>query len=207
MGMSHSHKQISDFNLQGRLLGFVFEDGYKLKYLRLATAEGELCIKMAKPLRVSFDRSLMPGDWVRVAGETKLDRKTGESKQKAYILERTAPAVTHAPLKVSAAPAPAAQPKATILVCQKSDCCQRGARQVCQAIEASLRERGLEDRVTVKGTGCIKQCKMGPNVVVMPDKTRYSRCHPSEVPGLIEKHFCEGTVREDAGVRRLTEVK
>ena len=60
------------------------------------------------------------------------------------------------------------------MVCQKSDCMKRGGKAVCQALEAALSDRGLEDQVTIKGTGCMKNCKAGPNLV-MPDKTRYSR--------------------------------
>jgi len=75
-------KQISEFSL-GRFLGFVFEDGYKLKYLRMATSEGECCIKLCKQLRADFELRLIPGDWLQVVGEKKLDKKTASLKLKA----------------------------------------------------------------------------------------------------------------------------
>lgn len=183
--MSHSDKQISQFSIEGRFLGFVFEDGWKLKSVQLATGEGENRIKLSKPLRVAVDRSLIPGTWVRVEGEKKL-KKSGEVKLKAYVLEPIAASTVQ-----TAAPAPAetAKPKATILVCQKSDCCKRGGTQVCAALERNLRDRGLQEQVTVKGTGCLKQCKAGPAIVVMPDKARYTRVDASEIPAIIDKHF------------------
>jgi len=49
---------------------------------------------------------------------------------------------------------------------------KRGGK-VCQALEAALSAHGLEDKVAIKGTGCMKTAA-GPNLV-MPDKTRYSR--------------------------------
>jgi NADH:ubiquinone oxidoreductase subunit E len=84
----------------------------------------------------------------------------------------------------------------TILVCQKSDCMKRGGKALCQALESELRNSGLEDSVTIKGTGCMKNCKSGPNLV-MPDKTRYSKIQAEQVPALIDKHF-SGDIREKA---------
>ena len=71
--------------------------------------------------------------------------------------------------------APSERPQATVLVCGKSGCKKRGGKAVCQALEKHVRDRGLEDCVTIKSTGCLKRCKAGPNVVVLTDKTRYSR--------------------------------
>ncbi|MBD2627519.1 (2Fe-2S) ferredoxin domain-containing protein [Trichormus variabilis] len=76
----------------------------------------------------------------------------------------------------------------TILVCQKSDCMKRGGKALCQALESELRNNGLEDNVIIKGTGCMKNCKAGPNLL-MPDKTRYSKIQAAQVPALIDKHL------------------
>lgn len=83
----------------------------------------------------------------------------------------------------------AAKTQTKILVCQKSDCQKRGGAAICKALENALKARGLEEQVTVQGTGCLKQCKAAPNIVVMPDKTRYSRIKPAEVPAIVDKHF------------------
>ncbi|NEP36436.1 (2Fe-2S) ferredoxin domain-containing protein, partial [Moorena sp. SIO3B2] len=79
--------------------------------------------------------------------------------------------------------------KASILVCQKSSCRKRGGQAVCNAIASSLKDHGLEDQVKIKETGCLKQCKHGPNLVMMPDKARYSEVAPQQIPTLIERHF------------------
>lgn len=81
-----------------------------------------------------------------------------------------------------------ANQSAAILVCQKSDCCKRGANRLMQALQAELDDRGLTDHVKIRGTGCMKQCKSGP-ALVMPDKSRYTRIRPEQVAGLIDKHF------------------
>jgi len=103
----------------------------------------------------------------------------GVANDKTEVISPTATKTVKAPAKT----------QTKILVCQKSDCQKRGGAAVCKALETALNARGLEGQVTVQGTGCLKQCKAGPNIVVMPDKTRYSRIKPAEIPAIIDKHF------------------
>jgi (2Fe-2S) ferredoxin len=186
------HKQVSEFRVEGRFLGFGFEDGYKLKYLRIATSEGEYGIKLCKDLRASRNLRLNPGDWIQLVGEKKLNLKSGKLKLKAeqvVVVTVSCPAPASLPVK-----AISANNKANILVCQKSDCLKRGGKVVCQALEAGLSARGMEDRVAIIGTGCMKKCSSGPNLV-MPDKSRYRRVTPAQIPGLLDKHFAKSESR------------
>lgn len=187
--MSKKHQQISAFHLVGRFLGYEIEDGYKIKRLQLATANGEHTIKLSKESRVALGRVLRPGEWLEVYGEAKTDADTGATRLKAFVIRPAAPQslerVTARPsVEVSKA---VAKPK-TILVCQKSDCMKRGGKDLCPALQAGLRDRGLDGEVTLRGTGCMKQCKAGPNLI-MPDKTRYSRLSAQDVPALLDRHF------------------
>lgn len=200
-------EQISEFDLEGHFLGFVAEDSYKLKYLRLSTETGDYSIKMPKELRSSLYRTLHPGDRIRVSGYRKFNLKKGTTKLKAFQItpaqtaskdvhtsshphSRTNSTIPFAPVAAAseATSETVAQKKAHILVCQKSDCCKRGGRTLVRALQEGLSDRGLADQVSIKPTGCMKQCKAGPNLV-MPDKTRYSRVNPAEIPNLLEKHF------------------
>ncbi|MBV8887691.1 MAG: (2Fe-2S) ferredoxin domain-containing protein [Chroococcidiopsidaceae cyanobacterium CP_BM_RX_35] len=191
MGKSN-HKQVSEFRVEGRFLGFGFEDGYKLKYLRLATSEGEYGIKLCKDLRASRNLRLNPGDWIQVAGEKKLDLRSGKLKLKAeQVVMVTASCPAPASLSLKAI---SAKTKANILVCQKSDCMKRGGKAVCQALKVGLSDRGMEDQVAIKGTGCMKKCSSGPNLV-MPNKSRYSRVTPAQIPRLLDKHFTKSESR------------
>lgn len=183
-------KDVSAFSLEGRFIGFKFEDDYKLKYLQLATSEGEYSIKLSKNLRSSFELRLIPGDWIQILGEKKLNCKTDKVKLKA---ERVIPATASQEQFNVQAKAKQAKTKASILVCQKSSCMKRGGTAVCYALEAALSDRGLENQVAIKGTGCLKQCKAGPNLV-MPDKTRYSQIQATEIPEMIDKHFATQSV-------------
>ncbi|AFZ21113.1 (2Fe-2S) ferredoxin domain-containing protein [Allocoleopsis franciscana] len=207
--------KVSPFYLEGRFIGFVGDVEEKPKRIRVATAEGERYIKLSKELRYSMRGVLQPGDWVEIFGELKLKDKTGELKLKASRLKVTAPALkglvkedteepgalatrgkkaqnssTNSSQNLNHKPStPAPKGKACVMVCQKSSCRKRGADKVCQALTESLHDHGLEDQVAIKGTGCMKQCKQGPCVVVMPDKSRYTGLAPQEIPKLVEKHF------------------
>ncbi len=193
--MSASYSTDSaEFCLEGRFINFVIKDGYKLKGLLLATSEGECYIKLAKHLRAAFDLRLPPGTWLQVIGYKKHDLKKDKVTLKAERVMAARSEIGRVPVQetpaINTPKAKSAKNKATILVCQKSDCMKRGGKAVCQALEAALSNRGLEDQVTIKGTGCMKNCKAGPNLV-MPDKTRYSRIPAAQVPAIMDKHFAD----------------
>jgi len=172
----------TSFALEGRFLGYAAADRGKLKFIRLASTI-EHQIKLSKDLR---SQPLTPGEWVQVTGIQHVNPMTGQVKLKAEGLTIARPLAL----------APTARPIATskpskpeiILVCQKSDCCKLGAKAIATALETAIQEQGLTNQVIVKGTGCMKRCKAGPNVV-MPDKTRYAKISPKAIPALIEQHF------------------
>lgn len=204
--MSKLHQQISEFSLEGRFLGFNIKDGDKFKHLRISTAQGEFSIKISKQLRSCLDYSIKAGEWVKVTGKKKLDLDTGKIKFKAYSFIKCLPnAATKVDRAIEIKPditpaikseksdikptSPPVKNKACILVCQKSDCWKRGGKDVCQVLTDTLRDRGLDEEITVKTTGCLKQCKNGPNIVVMPDKTHYRKIAASAIPAVVDKHF------------------
>lgn len=186
-------EKIAKFNLEGRFIGFVGDIGEKPKRLRVATSEGERYIKLSKELRYSLRPVLQPGDWVEISGIQKYKQKTGELKLKAFEVKLK---TSQSQQKVFQPAVAAPKTKACVMVCQKSSCQKRGSAKVCQAVIESLRDRGLEDEVAIKGTGCMKECKKGPCVVMMPDKSRYTEVAPKQVSTLIEKHFAAKLIRE-----------
>jgi (2Fe-2S) ferredoxin len=210
--MSKSHKIVSEFNLAGQFFGFILKDGYQPKMLRLNTNSGEYWIKVPKELRGDLVRAelynqLKPGDRIQVNGQSIRSMKNGTIK---LVADRVQLPTNHfSPISPTSPISPSSQPSATptmpcsstanatgsqqkkcsILVCDKSDCRKRGGEEIAIALEEQLQELGLGDRVQIKKTGCMSRCKQAPNVVVMPDKTRYSGLDVAEIPELIEKHF------------------
>ncbi len=196
--------ELAQFCLEGRFLDFVIKDGYKLKGLMLMTAEGELYIKLAKHLRFGFDLRLPSGTWLQILGTKKYCTETGQVKFKAdrvmaASLERELETEIVMVRESTISPEPSHQnpdkKAATILMCQKSDCMKRGGKTLCQALENQLSDRNLDNQVTIKATGCMKNCKGAPNLV-MPDKTRYSGIQAQDVPALLDKHFPNTTHKQ-----------
>jgi NADH:ubiquinone oxidoreductase subunit E len=188
----YTNSQVTEFCFEGRFLDFVIKDGYKLKGLLLSTSEGECYIKLAKHLRSAFDLRLPKGTWLQVVGTKQYNAK---KDQVTLVAERVMAASADMGTVTAQNLAKTKPDKMqTILVCQKSDCMKRGGKTLCQALESELINHGLENSVAIKGTGCMKNCKAGPNLV-MPDKTRYSKVKAEQVPALINKHF-SGEIRE-----------
>ena len=189
---TNTNSEVTEFCLEGRFLDFVIKDGYKLKGLLLGTSEGECYIKLAKHLRSAFDLRLPQGTWLQVVGTKQYNAK---KDQVTLVAERVMAASADMGTVAAQIPAKTKPAKTqTILVCQKSDCMKRGGKALCQALESELTNHGLENSVAIKGTGCMKNCKAGPNLV-MPDKTRYSKVKAEQVPALIDKHF-SGEIQE-----------
>jgi NADH:ubiquinone oxidoreductase subunit E len=188
----YTSSEVTEFCFEGRFLDFVIKDGYKLKGLVLWTSEGECYIKLAKHLRSAFDLRLPKGTWLQVVGTKQYNAK---KDQVTLVAERVMAASADMGTVVEQNLAKTKPDKVqTILVCQKSDCMKRGGKALCQALESELTNHGLENSVAIKGTGCMKNCKAGPNLV-MPDKTRYSKVKAEQVADLIDKHF-SGEIRE-----------
>jgi NADH:ubiquinone oxidoreductase subunit E len=188
----YTSSQVTEFCFEGRFLDFVIKDGYKLKGLVLWTSEGECYIKLAKHLRSAFDLRLPQGTWLQVVGTKQYNAK---KDQVTLVAERVMAASADMGTVTAENLAKTKPDKVqTILVCQKSDCMQRGGKALCQALESELTNHGLENSVAIKGTGCMKNCKAGPNLV-MPDKTRYSKVKAEQVAALIDKHF-SGEIQE-----------
>jgi (2Fe-2S) ferredoxin len=203
--MAKTKNIVSEFNLIGQLIGVINKNDNQIKYLKISAANNEYWVKLAKEIREDISQIISPGCKLMVRGEQKRNIKNIKVKYKAYavelIKEEQEQAVIDRGLKVSGfqcsqsknslvtANQNSPKPAAKVLVCKKSSCWKRGGKAVCQAIEEICRDRDMSDQVEVKTTGCLKRCKQGPNLVIMPDKARYSSVKPQQVPVLLEKHL------------------
>ncbi len=211
----HREPQPTPFILEGYFLGMTSNGGKKLKYLGLGTGAANYVIKLPKELRPSLMRELVAGNYIRVTGQQTVQPEDGElmlSAQQVLVLNHdsiplgTGGGFLATPMAATPATAVApttstcdSLPKLKILVCQKSDCWKQGGKAICQAFRANLGEAGewIDDQGQLRGyvqiqmTGCMKQCKRGPNLTVMPAKKRYSHVHPDAVRSLIEQHLTD----------------
>lgn len=178
--MNEKYLRLSELNIEGQFLGFVDKETEKCKYLRLGIAAGNIKIKIPKNLRCSLGLSLLPGEQIRVNAISKLNPRTNKLKLQAYQIQ----AVGFCPLKN-----PLSQPKAKIMVCQKSGCLKRGGKGLLSDLEKTLCDRGLSDQVIIEHTDCQKRCSSAPNCVLMLGKKQYKKVHPEAIASLLEDHL------------------
>ena len=176
---------VSQFTLTGKLEDLVTKSDDCIQYLQLISEQEEYWIKVGKELRKNLSKKLQPGYLLKVTGMRKYEIHKGKVKYKAYGVE-----VLEKPVIIqNSSVAVATKPKAKVLFCQKSTCWKRGGKTACALLKDELESKGIADKVEIKTVGCLKQCKKAPNIVIMPDKARYSRVEAKQVPKLIEKHL------------------
>ncbi len=174
-------------NLVGQFVSYELKDGYKVKRLNLLTADGMQSVKLtnearARLFRLNSSTTIVPGTLLSLAVEAKFD--DGEIKYKVYDLQILAAAtpidLTNLPVAESDAP----RPKITkIRVCDRGTCRKRGALEVYAQLKQEITDRGLGDQVVLEKTGCLKDCKHGPNVTI--GKTGHSGVCPTSAVRLL----------------------
>jgi Thioredoxin-like [2Fe-2S] ferredoxin len=168
-------------NLVGQFVGYEVKDGYKVKRLNLLTTDGIQSVKLTKEARAALFRlnsstTIVPGNLLSLAVTAKFD--DGAIKYKAYDLQILAAAtpidLTNLPVTESDSPTP----KITkIRVCDRGTCRKRGAQEVYQQLKQEIADQGLGNQVALEKTGCLKDCKHGPNVTI--GKTCHSNISPN----------------------------
>lgn len=191
--MNKASSIVAPFNFSGKLSKISYKKK-KIKYIKLATGRGKYWIKVPKNLREKI-ANLSRGSQLEVSGRAKQHPITGKTKYKAQtvvlIPQETQQTATPKTKTVSLLPVldRKTKSKAKVLLCQKSNCWKKGGAKVYQELESILNDRGLSKEIPIKKTGCLKQCKKAPALVMMPDKARYSKVKPKQVSKLVEKHL------------------
>jgi (2Fe-2S) ferredoxin len=98
------------------------------------------------------------------------------------------------------------RPERQVLVCvnarppgnPKGSCGEKKARSLYDALREIVQERGLEKRVMVNRTMCLKHCSRGPVVAVQPDNVWYAGVTPDDLG-----EICGAHLEEDRPVERL----
>ena len=184
---------VSSFNFGGKLTKIKTKKN-KIKYIKIVTKQGKYWLKITKKLRKKV-ANLSRGCLLEVAGKSKQSPKTGKVKYVAQTIvlipqdtEQTREIKTKI---VSLLPVldTEVKSKARVLICQKSNCWKKGGQKVYQQLASTLSDRGLGKDIPLKKTGCLKKCKQAPTIVMLPDKARYSKVKPKQIPNLVNKHL------------------
>lgn len=173
---------VSEFTITGNLEDFVVNSKDKIKYLYLSTPEEDYSIKVAKSPKSLRSRDLKPGCCLKVAGMRKYKLHQEKLEYTAYRIELL-PEQVSAPTTTATIKSP--NPTVKVLFCQSSNCWKKGGQAACKLLQKELVAKGILDQVEIKTTGCLKQCKQAPNIVIMPGRNRYSGVQPEQLSGLI----------------------
>ncbi|WP_299043759.1 hypothetical protein [uncultured Thermosynechococcus sp.] len=179
--MGRGAKELPVFSLEGTVEEVFYKKGLP-KVVILKTATGRVWIKLEKSLRRELAQPPKVGDRLRLEG-TLSDQYDGWVKQhKASHLEflATAPASVAKSARLC-----------RVLICQKSSCCRRGAKELWQELAAQRLP------IVLKATGCMGECKRGPAVVVLPHKKRLTPANAQQIRELVCSTETEGV--EDNG--------
>ena len=182
----------SKYQIEGEFLGFIPTSGGKLKYIQVKVGERIIPIKLAKELRTTLGSKLEEGDRLGILLKqvgsrhgTKLELKTDHvvilgNKEQSLVLETPTTSATSKEGK---------NKKGKILLCGKSTCSKRGGKQLYRALAATLQKLGLQERVNIELTGCQKQCKKAPSLILMPGKVKQTYVNPHKLTPLLTAHY------------------
>ncbi len=183
---------ISEFTAIGELQDISLKSDGRVKYLLLSTEEGEYSIKVQKDQPKSLGKQLKLGSKLKVKGMLKQKVEKEKSEYKAFSVELLdPPTVEQSPqVEISTVKSTKSkQKKARVLICKKSNCWNKGGKEVYQQLKSELENKGIADQVEIKTTGCLKKCKKAPNMVVLPDKKQYVKVKPKQISTIVEEHL------------------
>lgn len=73
-----------------------------------------------------------------------------------------------------------------INICVAAGCLSCGSGELKAALKEDVKRRGLEDRILVRGVGCMGPCSKGPLVAVQPGNIFYQGCSGADVDALLD---------------------
>lgn len=184
--------------LKGQYVGAYRSDKGKLKGLILKSAAEVYIIKLPKYLRPILVRELDPEMFVQVWAYPEQDRWrainimplpeaeslalrqewselpediTSKAESRALQEEwRDVATANDAAILPEAIASPTDSPKAEVCiqVCRKGKCFKRGSKEIWRALETETAKNPDLQHVSIEAVGCMKACKQGPNIRVLP---------------------------------------
>jgi len=86
--------------------------------------------------------------------------------------------------------------KRHVVFCGGTGCLSSESAEIREKFEAIIKEKGLDDKVTVNQVGCFGFCSQGPFCKIFPEDTLYRAVTLNDVEEIIEKDIIGGEVVE-----------
>jgi len=174
---------ISEFTVTGKLEDLLVDSKGRVKYLYLSTPKEQYAIAVNKK-QPELSQQLQPGCNLKVTGMRKNKLHRDEVEYKAYgieLLEKASSVDRDLAVKSDR------QKQQLILVCQGKNCSQRGSQAICASLQREIGQASLNG-VKIKTTGCMKQCKQAPQII-MPGRKRYGCVRPEQIATIVSKNL------------------
>ncbi len=81
-----------------------------------------------------------------------------------------------------------------VLVCSGAGCVSSNCADVRNAVADELEKIGMKDKVLLRETGCIGTCAAGPVMLILPERTFYTKLTPEIARRVINKHILHGEI-------------
>ncbi len=81
-----------------------------------------------------------------------------------------------------------------VLVCGGTGCTSSHSGELIDALNANIKEKGLEEEIQVVRTGCFGLCALGPIMIVYPEGCFYSEVKVEDIPEIVEEHLLKGRI-------------
>lgn len=188
--IAESHSEIRI--VHGQYIDGVVSSKGRLKWIRIQRNHDELLLKLPKPVGYTLARVLQPGQLLQVWVRPKKDYL-----QALLVMPSSLVEVGDTPVQLlqmareECTRSSSAAPTCTLRVCTKGRCQKQGAHDVVRALKQAIEEQHLE-HVSVEATGCLKNCKHGPNVQISPGKALHSDVQVDDVPRLMHQLQARG---------------
>lgn len=87
--------------------------------------------------------------------------------------------------------------KRAIVVCGGTGCMSSNSHEILLELEKQIKEKGLEEKVTVNHVGCFGFCSQGPFVKIFPEDTLYRTVKVQDVAKIVEQDLIEHKIVEE----------
>ena len=84
--------------------------------------------------------------------------------------------------------------KYQVLVCSGAGCVSSNCGEVRDAVADELNKIGMADQVLLRETGCMGTCAAGPVMLILPERTFYTKLTPETARKVIQKHIRDGEI-------------
>ena len=87
--------------------------------------------------------------------------------------------------------------KRAIVVCGGTGCMSFDSQEIKERLSKIIKEKGLEEKISVNFVGCFGFCSQGPFVKIFPEDTLYRMVQVSDVDKIIEQDIIGGKVVDE----------